>query len=140
MTAVRITQKSHVSCFAYPPLVVEPVRLGSSRSRHPARCNFLDSVLQIDYPGAAVLNEGWLSLLNNFAGLVIALIPNITHQWRLRLYFRIAIAIFLVLFFLFWFWFPIAVSGRFQPPRFIFQTFHNGINQGKPGQSFPGFR
>ncbi|RFU24990.1 hypothetical protein B7463_g11350, partial [Scytalidium lignicola] len=40
--------------------------------------NFLVSALQIKYPDAAILHEGWFSLLITLAGLVAALTPNIT--------------------------------------------------------------
>ena len=97
--------------------------------------NFLISALQINYPDAAVLDQGWFSWLVTVVGLVVALIPNVTSQRWLRRYFRIAIAIFFVLFFLFWIWFPIAVAGRFQSTSFVFTTFHNGINQGPNQQA-----
>ncbi|PHH92371.1 hypothetical protein CDD83_7653 [Cordyceps sp. RAO-2017] len=97
--------------------------------------NFLVSALQINFPDAAFLRDGWFSLLVILAGLLIALIPNITSQHLLRVYFRFAIAIFFLLFFLFWLWFPIAVAGRFQPASFVFGKFHNGINHGPVPQA-----
>lgn len=97
--------------------------------------NFLISALQINYPDAAYINAGWFSLLLILGGLVLALIPNITSQRWLRLYFRVAIAIFFLLFFLFWFWFPVAVGGRFRSAHFVFKTFHNGINHGPTPQA-----
>lgn len=97
--------------------------------------NFLVSALQINHPDAAILHKSWFSWLVTFGGLMIALIPNITNQRWLKIYFRIAIAIFFILLFLFWIWFPIAVSGRFQSASFVFQTFHNGINQGPKQQA-----
>lgn len=96
---------------------------------------FLISALQINYPDAAILYEGWFSWLVIVAGLMIALLPNITSQIWLRRYFRVAIAIFFLLFFLFWTWFPIAVAGRFQSASFVFTTFHNGINLGPKQQA-----
>jgi amino acid transporter len=92
--------------------------------------NFLVSALQVNYPNAAVLYEPWFSWLLIVIGLFIALIPNVTSQRWLRVYFRLAIAIFFILFLLFWTWFPIAVAGRFQSTSFVFTTFNNGINQG----------
>ncbi|PHH63091.1 hypothetical protein CDD81_6336 [Ophiocordyceps australis] len=97
--------------------------------------NFLVSALQINYPDADFVSQSWFSLVVILLGLVIALIPNITNQSLLRIYFRFAIGIFLILFFLFWIWFPIAVAGRFQSPSFVFQTFHNGINHGPTQQA-----
>ncbi|KAI4192001.1 MAG: hypothetical protein LQ348_003307 [Seirophora lacunosa] len=91
---------------------------------------FLISALQINYPDAAILYQGWFSWLVTVAGLMVALVPNISSQIWLQRYFRVAIAIFFVLLFLFWTWFPIAVAGRFQSANFVFKTFHNGINLG----------
>ncbi|KJZ75328.1 hypothetical protein HIM_05254 [Hirsutella minnesotensis 3608] len=97
--------------------------------------NFLLSALQINYPDAALFHEAWFSLVLILAGLFIALLPNITSQRWLRLYFRIAIAIFLVLLVLFWVWFPVAAAGRFRSASFVFKTFHNGINRGPTQQA-----
>lgn len=97
--------------------------------------NFLLSALQINYPNVALFQQAWFSLLLILAGLVIALLPNITSQRWLRLYFRAAIAIFAVLLFVFWLWFPIAVAGRFRSPGFVFGKFHNGINHGPARQA-----
>lgn len=97
--------------------------------------NFLISALQINYPRAAYLGDGWFSLLVILAGLIIALIPNVTSQRWLRLYFRFAMAIFFVLLLLFWIWFPVAASGKFQSADFVFKKFHNGINRGPAKQA-----
>ncbi|KAL9583699.1 MAG: hypothetical protein Q9203_004967 [Teloschistes exilis] len=108
-------------------LAVPGTQLGATK--------FLISALQIHYPDAAVLYEGWFTWLLIMAGLLIALLPNVTSQRWLQRYFRVAIAIFFILFCLFWFWFPIAASGKFRSATFVFRTFNNGINLGERQQA-----
>ncbi|KAL8696456.1 MAG: hypothetical protein Q9224_002786, partial [Gallowayella concinna] len=108
-------------------LAVPGTQLGATK--------FLISALQIHYPDAAVLYEGWFTWLLIVVGLLIALLPNITSQRWLQRYFRLAIAVFFILFFLFWFWFPIAASGKFRSATFVFRTFNNGINLGEKKQA-----
>ncbi|PFH62472.1 hypothetical protein XA68_13374 [Ophiocordyceps unilateralis] len=97
--------------------------------------NFLISALEINFPETAYLRQGWFQLLATLCGLLIALLPNVTSQRLLQLYFRFAIAMFFVLFFVFWIWFPISVQGRFQSPEFVFKKFYNGVNQGSSQQA-----
>ncbi|RCI16332.1 hypothetical protein L249_3164 [Ophiocordyceps polyrhachis-furcata BCC 54312] len=97
--------------------------------------NFLVSALEINFPDAVHLRQGWFQFLVTLSGLLIALVPNITSQRLLQLYFRFAIAVFFVLFIIFWTWFPIGARGHFQPPDFVFRKFHNGVDQGPVQQA-----
>ncbi|KAK3938979.1 amino acid/polyamine transporter I [Diplogelasinospora grovesii] len=92
--------------------------------------NFLLSALEIRYPDAQVLSEGWFAWLLTAVGMVFAMAPNIISQRALQLYFRFAIFIFFTLFALYWVWFPIKAAGKFQSREGVFNTFYNGINLG----------
>jgi amino acid transporter len=92
--------------------------------------NFLLSALEIQYPDATILREGWFAWLLTSIGMLFAMAPNIISQRVLRIYFRFAVAIFFTLFALYWIWFPIKASGHFQSRSGAFNHFYNGINQG----------
>lgn len=42
--------------------------------------NFLLSALEINYPNATVLTEGWFSWLLTSIGMVFAVLPNVYSQ------------------------------------------------------------
>ncbi|RWQ92737.1 amino acid or gaba permease [Paecilomyces variotii] len=73
--------------------------------------NFLLSALEIKYPNASVLEQGWLSWLMTAIGLLVAMIPTVTSQ-------RILYA-----------------SGHFQSREVVFNKFYNGINEGPKKQA-----
>ncbi|KAK0610177.1 amino acid or gaba permease [Bombardia bombarda] len=97
--------------------------------------NFLLSALEIRYPDAAVLSQGWFSWLLTSVGMIFAVLPNVISQRILQLYFRFAIFIFFALFALYWIWFPIKASGNFQSREGVFNNFYNGINSGDEKQA-----
>lgn len=88
------------------------------------------SALQIRYPDAQVLSQGWLAWLLTAVGMVIAMIPHIISQRVLKLYFRFATISFFTLFVIYWTWFPAKASGKFQTREGVFNNFYNGINTG----------
>lgn len=92
--------------------------------------NFLLSALEIKYPNATLLQQGWFAWLLTAIGMLFAVAPNIYNQRVLQWYFRIACVIFFTLFFIYWIWIPIQVSGKFQPAEQVFDHFYNGINGG----------
>jgi amino acid transporter len=96
--------------------------------------NFLLSALQIKYPDATVLDEGWFAWLLTAIGMLFAMAPNVISQRVLKLYFRFAIFIFFTLLAMYWIWFPAKASGHFQS-RDVFTTFYNGINEGDEQQA-----
>ncbi|KAJ9314849.1 hypothetical protein DTO271D3_4849 [Paecilomyces variotii] len=97
--------------------------------------NFLLSALEIKYPNASVLEQGWLSWLMTAIGLLVAMIPTVTSQRILKLYFRFAIIIFFSLFIIYWTWLPAKASGHFQSREVVFNKFYNGINEGPKKQA-----
>jgi amino acid transporter len=92
--------------------------------------NFLLDALEIKYPDAEVLSQGWFAWLLTAIGMLVAMVPNVISQRVLQLYFRFAIIIFFTLFALYWIWFPVKASGHFQSREGVFETFYNGINEG----------
>ncbi|KAK4539886.1 hypothetical protein LTR36_010280 [Oleoguttula mirabilis] len=94
--------------------------------------NFLLGALEISYPNATIVYQGWFSWLLTAIGMFFAMAPNIISQRVLRLYFRFATFIFFVLFLFYWIWFPIkaAQNGHFQSRAGVFNHFYNGINEG----------
>lgn len=97
--------------------------------------NFLLSALEIKYPNASVLTEGWFAWLLTSIGMLVAMARNIYNPKVLQWYFRFAIAIFFTLFLLYWIWFPIKASGHFQSTHGALGNFYNGINEGTTQQA-----
>ncbi|KAK0270052.1 hypothetical protein LTS00_017073 [Friedmanniomyces endolithicus] len=99
--------------------------------------NFLLGAIEIAYPDATIVSQGWFAWLLTAIGMFFAMAPNIISQRVLRLYFRFATFIFFTLFLLFWIWFPVqtALTGQFQSRAGVFNHFYNGINGGETKQA-----
>ncbi|KAI7553345.1 hypothetical protein KC331_g1293 [Hortaea werneckii] len=91
--------------------------------------NFFVSMLEILYPNAAVLKEGWFAWCISALTIILAAIPNCVSQWTIRHMLRGTVYTTVVLMAFYFIWFPIAASRRegFQPAS-IMTTFYNGIN------------
>ncbi|KAI7586039.1 hypothetical protein KC316_g5832, partial [Hortaea werneckii] len=91
--------------------------------------NFFVSMLEILYPNAAVLKEGWFAWCISALTIILAAIPNCVSQWTIRHMLRGTVYTTVVLMAFYFIWFPIAASrrGGFQPAS-IMTTFYNGIN------------
>ncbi|RDW67018.1 amino acid or gaba permease [Coleophoma crateriformis] len=99
--------------------------------------NFLISALEINYPNATVLTQGWFAWLLTSIGMLFAMVPNVISQKILKLYFRFAVIIFHVLLVMYYIWFPIAAhqKGGFQTREGVFNHIYNGINLGEEKQA-----
>lgn len=86
-------------------------------------------MLEILYPNAAVLKEGWFAWCISALTIILAAIPNCVSQWTIRHMLRGTVYTTVVLMAFYFIWFPIAASRRegFQPAS-IMTTFYNGIN------------